>query len=286
MESIWQQKKSLAAALVALALLIGVALLFIEPAERLGFVISVLLILGLGFANAFLPGVRAFVFRLLDGFFRLWFWLLVITGPLTLLRALSDALLASDSTSLRVLVVTIWGLLFLSAAFVVMYGRAGERLFNRMRRIGILVPLVYSLNLLLISIQFFAVATFLLQESESVTLTLGSAKALSVGAMGDFFLWHFLNAVPVLKITDTLLWDPPLTYDQPAVGWILLAFKISVISPVIVAFGWSWRRFRETQTRIEASPVDARGNPGPGTGKSSAGSGDTCPAKLCGAGPS
>lgn len=102
--------------------------------------------------------------------------------------------------------------------------------------------------------------------------------------MADFFLWHFLNAVPVLKITDTLLWDPPLTYDQPVVGWILLAFKISVISPVIAAFGWSWKRFRETQTRTGDSPVKAKDNPGPGTWNSSAGSGDTCPAKLCGAG--
>lgn len=273
-ESIRQQQKSLAAVLVSLILLISVTLLFIEPAERLGFVIFVLLILSLGFANAVLPGVCALVGRLFAGLFWLWFWLLVITGPLTLFRALSNALLASDSTSLRVLVLTIWGLLFLSSAFVVMYGKTGEQLFNRMRKFGILVPLLYPLNLLLISIQFFAVATFLLQESESVTLTLGSAKVLSVGAVADFFLWHFLNAVPVLKITDTLLWDPPLTYDQSAVGWILLAFKISVISPVIAAFGWSWKRFRKAETRTGDSPVEARDNPGPGTWNGSAGSPD------------
>jgi hypothetical protein len=273
-----KQQKALAAALVALALLIGVALLFIEPAERLGFVIFTLLILGLGLANALHPGVRAFVLRLFDGYFRLcfWlgFWLIVITGPLTLFRALSDALLASDSTFLRALVLAIWGLLLLSSAFVVMYGRTGERLLNRMRKIGILAPLVYSLNLLLISIQFFAAATFLLQESGGVNLTLGSAKALSVDAVADFFLWHFLNAVPVLKITDTLLWDPPLTYDQPTVGWILLAFKISVISPVIAAFGWSWKRFRKAPTRTGDSPTETRDNPSSDTWKSSTGSGD------------
>jgi hypothetical protein len=274
MGSIRQKTKSLAAVLVALALLIGVTLLFIEPAERLGFVIFVLLILGLGFANAFLPGVRAFVIRLLAGFLGLYFWLFVIALPFILVRGLSDTVLASDSTFLRVLVLTIWGLLLLSSAFVVMCGRAGERLFNRLRRIGILAPLSYSLGLLLFSIQFFAAATFLLQQSERVTLTLGSATALSVDAVADFFLWHFLNAVPVLKITDTLLWDPPLTYSQPAVGWILLAFKISVISPVIAAFGWSWARFRETRTRTGVSPVDARGNPGPVPGKSGAGSPD------------
>jgi hypothetical protein len=167
------------------------------------------------------------------------------------------------------LVLTIWGLLLLSSAFVVMYGKTEERIFNRMRKIGILAPLIYSLNLLLISIQFFAVATFLLQESGNVSLTLGSAQALSVDAVADFFLWHFLNAVPVLKITDTLLWDPPLTYDQPVVGLILLAFKISVISPVIAAFSWSWKRFRKAPMRTGDSPAETRDNPGSVTGKSS-----------------
>ncbi len=256
-----KQQKFLAGALVFLALWIGSTLVFIKPGERLGFVIFSLLILGLGFANALHPGVLAFVFRLFGWYLRLCFWLIVITGPLTLFRNLSDAILESDSTWLRVLVLTIWALLFLASAFVVMYGRTEERLLNRMRKIGILAPLVYSLNLLLISIQFFAVATFLLQESGSVTLTLGSAQALSVDAVADFFLWHFLNAVPVLKITDTLLWDPPLTYDQSAVGWILLVFKISVISPVIAAFGWSWKRFRKVPERGGKSPVEAGDRP-------------------------
>ena len=97
---------------------------------------------------------------------------------------------------------------------------------------------------------------------------------MSVNAVADFFLWHFLNAVPVLKITDTLLWDPPLTYDQPVVGWILLVFKIAVISPVIAAFGWSWKRFRKAPTQAGDSPAETRDNPSSDTRKSSAGSGD------------
>jgi hypothetical protein len=186
-----QQKRFLTGALIFLALWIGATLVFIAPGERLGFVLFSLLILGLGFANALYPGVLAFVFKLFGWCLGLWFGLFVTSLLFKLFSALSDVVLTSDSTSLRVLVLTIWFLLLLSSAFVVMYGRTRERLFNRM---SMLASLVYSLTLLLISIQFFAVATFLLQESGCVTLTLGSAQALSVDAVADFFSWHFLRS--------------------------------------------------------------------------------------------
>lgn len=260
MAFIRQQMKPLAAMMGLLALLIGIVLLFAEPGERLGYVILAVVLVSLSFAGALFPGVYEIVFRrLLEGAGVIWLWLFLISGSLMVLIALSETLLASDSKLLQVLVLTTWGLLLLSAAFVVMYGRTRESLFKMMRSRGILAPLVYSSALFIISLQFFAVATFLLHQSESLTLTLGSAKALSSDAVGDFFLWHFLNAMPLLRITDTLLWDPPLTYDHPAVGWILLAFKISVISPVIVAFSWSWKRFKKAPTEAQSQVGKSQG---------------------------
>lgn len=55
-------------------------------------------------------------------------------------------------------------------------------------------------------------------------------------------MWHFLEAVPLLKVNQTIRWAEPWTYDSAAVGWILLLFKLVVIVPVIGAFVGYWKR--------------------------------------------
>jgi hypothetical protein len=57
----------------------------------------------------------------------------------------------------------------------------------------------------------------------------------------DFYFWHFLEAIPLLKVNQTLHYKAPLTYNGAAVGWLLLAFQLMVILPVIRAFAWYWK---------------------------------------------
>ena len=56
----------------------------------------------------------------------------------------------------------------------------------------------------------------------------------------DLYLWHFLGEIPLLKVNETLLWDPPMAYHEARVGWLLLVFKVTVILPVIAAFRGYW----------------------------------------------
>ncbi|MHC4065568.1 MAG: hypothetical protein ACYSUI_13875 [Planctomycetota bacterium] len=235
-------------ALLFILVLIGFSFLFIEPGRRVGFVIFAVFVTSLGVANAFSPGVKMAFLKFFGAYLLFTIGLLVVLGLLLAFRFLSDVLVAGTSALPRVLVLTTWGALLVSASFVVVYGKTRELLFGRLEKTGVLLPLAYSLTLLMISIQFFAVATFLFHRAGSVSLALGSASALTSDAVADFFLWHFLNAIPILKVTDTLLWDAPLTYKASSVGWIILAFKISVIIPVIAAFTWSWKRFKTEAT--------------------------------------
>ncbi len=242
----WKSKGLLvASALLFPAILIGISYLLVEPGERVGFVAFLVALMALGFANALIPGVKAFLARFLSAYFKFTLGLVVTIGPLLLFRGLSQAMLADAGVLTRIAVLTTWGLLLATASLVVLYGRTRDGLFSRLKQIGVLAPLGYSINLLFVSIQFFATVAFILHETKKIVLIQGTAKVFSVGTFGDFFLWHFLKAVPVLAVTDTLRWDAPFTYNSAAVGWIVLAFKISVIVPVIAAFGWSWKQFRE-----------------------------------------
>lgn len=238
-----------------IVVLVLFALLFVEPGSRLGFVLLGLVFTGVGIANALIPGVKATVQKIFKAYFLFLFWLILLTGPLTLFRALSNALLASTSTLVRLLVLTTWGLLLVFASALVMYEKTRERIFRRLRALGVLAPLAYSLNLLFISIQFFAVATFLLYQAGSVSLSLGSATVVSSDTATEFFMWHFLGAIPLLDVNATLLWEAPLIYVQSGVGWILLAFKITVIIPVIAAFGWWWQFLNKTGDEPPAATV-------------------------------
>jgi hypothetical protein len=56
--------------------------------------------------------------------------------------------------------------------------------------------------------------------------------------------WHFLDAVPLLKVNETPGWRPPLTCDSFPVGCMLLLFRAVVILPVIGAFTWYGTRER------------------------------------------
>jgi len=87
--------------------------------------------------------------------------------------------------------------------------------------------------------------TFVLLQEGKLRLAPGSSPEVTLASLSDFFLWHFLDAVPLLKITETLKWEVPLTYTSSTVGLIVLVFKAVVILPVISAFTWYATREKE-----------------------------------------
>jgi hypothetical protein len=144
-----------------------------------------------------------------------------------------------------VLILIVWGLLLALGLFVISTATRRQRLFEALGRFGFLVPPIYSADLLVVAALFFSWATFLLAERDLVRFLPGADLSDSEAILG-LYLWHFLDAVPLLEVPATLSWERPLVYDDARVGLLVLAFKVVVIVPVLAAFTgyWAWRRAR------------------------------------------
>jgi hypothetical protein len=113
-----------------------------------------------------------------------------------------------------------------------------DRMLARFVRVSVALPAAYSFSVLMLASLFFSSVSFVLVQQGKLALAPGSSHDVTLASLSDFFLWHFLDAVPLLKITETLKWDVPLTYTSGTVGLIVLVFKVVVILPVIGAFTW------------------------------------------------
>jgi hypothetical protein len=143
---------------------------------------------------------------------------------------------------LQVLIFILWGMGLFAAIWALILEKNRVRLFNWLRKwIGNYAPLVYSFDLMWIGIFFFSSLTYILVQNGNLLWVVPSSLNITPEKLTDFYFWHFLDAVPVFKITDTLLWKEPLIYDSSWIGLLLLFFKIIVISPIVGAFIWYWR---------------------------------------------
>ena len=173
-----------------------------------------------------------------------------------LVLSYSGDLLVRMPTWLQITWFVLWGIVLGGALLIISTERWRERVFEPLAGYNIAVPAVYSFQVLMLACLFFSSVTFVLVQSGVIFVMRGSADAVTPGSLSDLFLWHFLEAVPLLDINETLGWAVPLTYDSAAVGWILLLFKIVVIVPVIGAFTWySTRKREEASVGYQVSAV-------------------------------
>jgi hypothetical protein len=214
-----------------------------------GVVISSLVILSLRYkwigkaANAFFK--KYIVFCL---------WVFATLVPVTFFLWLSRALI-DIHLALQVFLLFLWSTLLGAALWLIATSRNRERLFRLLERVGALAPFVYWFNTFFISVIFFGTVSYLfagpgrLEFTNLVGETL-SRNNLSVDDLLGFFMWHFLDAIPFLKINATLNWKIQLTYQSGFVGLIVLLFKIVVIIPVITAFSgyYKYRQLKRDRT--------------------------------------
>ena len=93
-------------------------------------------------------------------------------------------------------------------------------------------------NFVFIAAGCFAALAFMLNEQSGRLLFLeGAQKVVNHGTLADFLLWHVLDAIPGLKVPETIKWAAPLSYERSGAGWLLLLFKVIVIIPVISGIG-------------------------------------------------
>jgi hypothetical protein len=83
--------------------------------------------------------------------------------------------------------------------------------------------------------------------------------------LADLFLWHLLDAIPGLKVNETIRWAAPLTYERAGAGWLVLLFKVMVIVPVVSGIG-RYLKDEDEKTvarQEEAEAARPRGSVGP-----------------------
>jgi hypothetical protein len=59
-----------------------------------------------------------------------------------------------------------------------------------------------------------------------------------------YYLWNFVDAIPVLEVPKTLNWAEPVTFTDHASGAMLLAYKILIVIPFVALITALWRRLQ------------------------------------------
>lgn len=170
---------------------------------------------------------------------------------------------------LQMATLLVW-LLALGAVSLLLYSRelrrAGRVWFERWSpkpfrlpptgRLPVWGAVALYINFVLIAMGCFSAFAFLLHTSAPPLFHPGSHAEVSHGALADFFLWHLLDAIPGLKVPETIRWKAPLTYEHSGAGWLLLLFKVMVIVPAVAGIG---RYLKDEEPPKDRSPAATSG---------------------------
>lgn len=138
------------------------------------------------------------------------------------------------------IIFLLWGVLLGWALLLIATKVRRDRFLATWHSVSLFVPVAYGIFVLMLALLFFSTVTFVMTKHGLLSLKDATGRGVTPGSLSDFFLGHFLKAIPLLEVNETLGWPAPLAYDTAKVGWILLLFKVVVIVPVIGAFAWFW----------------------------------------------
>ena len=207
----------------------------------IGAAIFTLVLCLVGFLSVRYKTVDRATKRFFDVGTRFFVALFVSLLPINFFYFLSPIILGRLRIGWQVVVFVIWGLLLILGLLSVAFERYREKVLGRLLKLGRIAPVAYSFNLLMIAILFFSSLTYVLVNHGALRLNAPAGTQISPEVVRDFYSWHFLQAVPLLKVNDTLQWKAPLTYESKSVGLMLVIFQLLVILPVIAAFAWFWK---------------------------------------------
>lgn len=212
------------------------------PGERWGFAVFMLAIAVVGVLSARYKQVETQVQRFFAGYLRFCIWLIVALAPIAVMRWVAEFALSSLPTWLQTLTFIAWGVALAWALKFMATERGREKLFDTLARFGFMAPIIYAVNVLMIADIFFATLSYVFHGKGWVAFTAPAGSEVALWSLLDFYLWHFMDALPALKVNETLRWATPLDYQGAAAGWLLLVFKLTVIIPTIGVFVGYWRR--------------------------------------------
>ena len=113
--------------------------------------------------------------------------------------------------------------------------------------------LILPLLLLVTAGAVLASITFRLFNRGYVQLQECSGRAVAEAGLLDFFMWHFLNIVPLLQLNNLLRWKEPYCFQQGRVGLMILAFQAFVVIPSFNAIRFYWKN-RKTPREFVYDP--------------------------------
>lgn len=95
--------------------------------------------------------------------------------------------------------------------------------------------------------------TFRLHQRGSVILEMCSGRPITEAGLLDFYMWHFMNLVPLLQLNILLRWGEPYCYKQSRVGFLILAFQLFVVIPSFNTIRFYWKH-RQTPPEYVYDP--------------------------------
>jgi len=98
--------------------------------------------------------------------------------------------------------------------------------------------------------EFAVVSTFLYLQGIATT----SPERPLTDPVNDsywYYIWNFLNAIPILELPQTLGLDLPFRYTDPWNRLLLLIYKIVLIGPVIATTVLIWRDARRLRYKTK-----------------------------------
>lgn len=122
---------------------------------------------------------------------------------------------------------------------------------------GWLSPLLLSVVVFFFAASGFAALTALLHDWDAVTVFDRTCPRcpLVFDDYLNFYTWHFLDAVPLLDVNETLRWEQPLVYQGALAAWLVLALKVAVILPIVALVRRYWKiRSKMPKVRVDAWP--------------------------------
>ena len=126
--------------------------------------------------------------------------------------------------------------------------------FATLKSLGWILPLVFLANYVMISAVLFASLAYLFScktgtSCEIIGLT---PNQVNFDRFLSWFIWHVADAIPAIKINQTLGWTEPLKIDAgpTLLGAWLVLFKIAVILPGLGSFIAYWKKRKEEREPI------------------------------------
>ena len=96
----------------------------------------------------------------------------------------------------------------------------------------------------------FSSITLILYRNGLVAFQECAGRPVAEGSLTDFYMWHFIKLVPLVKVNEILKLTEPLCYTQKRVGLLIILFQALVVIPSINTVLYYWKN----RTKIHAKP--------------------------------